>query len=311
MAPRRSQTFIGSSSEGIAIANAIMANLADVTDCRVWTEGVFLPGSTFIETLEKLLGEVDYAVLVATPDDMLIKRDVESHTMRDNVLLELGLFMARLGRKRTYLVTPRDEPLHIPSDLLGVTTVTYTSLRKEDQTTWIKAMAEPCASILLAMADAEKALSMAMKREMVRRLLEWTTKLHGLLASLQSDSVKSLLDRKKFEKLRQDMIARVADLELTHREDAERLGVVAPYGELGAAMTDAVKTLPFPEEAVVSQSEMVSGILGAAFGGAGLQEQVQRRLNSLLTRYDEWWSKCSLQITRSMLGFQAALIEKL
>jgi predicted nucleotide-binding protein len=95
------QTFIGSSSEGLIVANAIRANLIDVTDCQIWTEGVFLPGRTFIETLESLLDRVDYAILVASPDDMLRRRDVERFSMRDNVLLELGLFIAKLGRNRT------------------------------------------------------------------------------------------------------------------------------------------------------------------------------------------------------------------
>lgn len=79
---RQTQTFIGSSSEGLAVANAIKANLSELTDCRIWTEGVFLPGRTFIETLEKILDEMDYAILLATPDDSLTKRDVENFSMR-------------------------------------------------------------------------------------------------------------------------------------------------------------------------------------------------------------------------------------
>lgn len=46
-----------------------------------------------------MLERVDYAILVASPDDMLRQRDVESFSMRDNVLLELGLFMTT-GRIR-------------------------------------------------------------------------------------------------------------------------------------------------------------------------------------------------------------------
>jgi predicted nucleotide-binding protein len=40
-----------------------------------------LPGRTFIETLEKVLDEMDYAILVATPDDSLTKRDVENFSI--------------------------------------------------------------------------------------------------------------------------------------------------------------------------------------------------------------------------------------
>ena len=52
------KTFIGSSTEGIKIANAIKHNLLNDTECHIWTEGVFLPGSTYIETLEKLLDKI-------------------------------------------------------------------------------------------------------------------------------------------------------------------------------------------------------------------------------------------------------------
>ena len=41
----QTRTFIRSSSEGLIVPNAIRANLLDVTDCQVWTEGVFLPGA--------------------------------------------------------------------------------------------------------------------------------------------------------------------------------------------------------------------------------------------------------------------------
>src|SRR5437868_5662307 len=122
---RTQQTFIGSSTEGLVVAKAIAANLPPEMNCRVWSEDIFLPGRTYLETLEKVLDEMDYAILVATPDDMLTKRDVAGYSMRDNVLLELGLFMARLGRRRTYLVSSRDNPIHIPSDLLGLTTISY------------------------------------------------------------------------------------------------------------------------------------------------------------------------------------------
>ena len=40
----RTKTFIGSSTEGLAVAKAIESQLSEVTDVMVWTDGVFLPG---------------------------------------------------------------------------------------------------------------------------------------------------------------------------------------------------------------------------------------------------------------------------
>ena len=35
------------------------------------------------------------------------------------------MFIGRLGRKRTFLVEPRGEEVELPSDLKGITTLTY------------------------------------------------------------------------------------------------------------------------------------------------------------------------------------------
>ena len=50
---------------------------------------------------------------------------------RDNVLFELGLFMGRLGRSRTFVIRPRGESIKIPSDLAGLTTAIYDSNRAD------------------------------------------------------------------------------------------------------------------------------------------------------------------------------------
>ena len=124
--------FIGSSSEGLEFARAVRSLLTKEAEVTVWNEGFFGLGSTFIETLVNALPRFDFAVLVLTPDDLVNSRDVELLGPRDNVLFELGLFMGRLGRSRTFILHQSNARLKIPSDLSGVTTATYEWPREDN-----------------------------------------------------------------------------------------------------------------------------------------------------------------------------------
>jgi hypothetical protein len=57
--------------------------------------------------------------MVATGDDKSRSRGKWEMSPRDNVVFELGLFMGRLGRDRTFYVF--EKGIKLPSDLLGVT----------------------------------------------------------------------------------------------------------------------------------------------------------------------------------------------
>lgn len=118
--------FIGSSVEGLAIAATIQKGLShDPMVVRVWTDDVFRPSGYTMTDLVNESASSDFAVFVVRGDDTTRTRDHEAPTPRDNVILELGLFMGALGRERTLLVRPRGANLKIPSDLLGLTALDY------------------------------------------------------------------------------------------------------------------------------------------------------------------------------------------
>jgi CRP/FNR family transcriptional regulator, cyclic AMP receptor protein len=120
------QVFIGSSREALEIARTIERGLPqDEFVVRLWTHGVFEASATTIESLERLVKTVDFAVLVFSPDDRVFSREVESKAPRDNIIFELGLGIGALGRERSFIVRPRGADLKIPTDLLGVTPLTY------------------------------------------------------------------------------------------------------------------------------------------------------------------------------------------
>lgn len=71
------------------------------------------------------MGESDFALAIAQPDDVVRSRKKMQPTLRDNVLFELGLFMGKLTRHRAILIHPRVSSLKLPSDLHGLTLLSY------------------------------------------------------------------------------------------------------------------------------------------------------------------------------------------
>lgn len=125
MSERRPSVFIGSSTEGLPIAEAIQQNLDYACDATMWSQGVFgLSGGTLDSLVDKL-DNFDFAILVLTPDDLVETRKKQAQSPRDNVLLELGLFIGGIGQKRTFMVYDRTAGLKLPSDMAGVTPATY------------------------------------------------------------------------------------------------------------------------------------------------------------------------------------------
>jgi CRP/FNR family transcriptional regulator, cyclic AMP receptor protein len=126
--------FIGSSVEGLAVARAIVAGFKfDKFVPKLWsTPGVFEPGGATLDTLMKEVDAADFAMFVFGPDDKITSRDERYRGPRDNVIFELGLFMGRLDRERALIVKEHSSDIKIPTDLLGVTPVTYVSKAGQD-----------------------------------------------------------------------------------------------------------------------------------------------------------------------------------
>ena len=119
------QMFVGSSVEGLEIANALQSNLQRVVDSTVWTQGVFGLGETTLQSLLKQASRADFAAFVMSPDDVTKLRGRNVKSARDNVVLELGLFAGALGSRRVFFVMPRDKNFHLPTDLHGINAATY------------------------------------------------------------------------------------------------------------------------------------------------------------------------------------------
>ena len=122
----RPRIFIGSSSEGLDIANKLQDLLAGELSVVVWNQGtVFGLGTSTLEALEAAVLEFHHAVFVFTADDQLNMRGEVKSVARDNVLFELGMFIGKLGRKKAFVVHPGNKGVSLPSDLAGITTAPY------------------------------------------------------------------------------------------------------------------------------------------------------------------------------------------
>lgn len=126
--------FIGSSTKALNTANYMAAILETLGhDPYKWNvTGTFIPSVSTIENLEKFAEEFDAAIFIYAEDDLSQSNDKINYLVRDNVLLEAGIFSGKMGHERVgiYIV---GNP-HIPSDQSGLTLLKETEhdeLKKE------------------------------------------------------------------------------------------------------------------------------------------------------------------------------------
>lgn len=127
------EVLIFSTTEGKRYANALQANLAGADGVSilptVWSQNVFKVGQVHIDALILGISKTDFVVVIATPDDITKSRGRSSPSPRDNLVLEIGLAMGIISRRRTFLVQPRNVKQKIPSNLLGVIAAEFVAIK--------------------------------------------------------------------------------------------------------------------------------------------------------------------------------------
>jgi len=121
----RQRLFIGGSREALDICRAVQAELCDEFAVQVWDQDVFRLSYSALDSLLEVLDSSDAGIFVLHPDDVTISRDTPAASVRDNVIFELGMFIGRLGRDRTFMLAPGTDRPKLPSDLHGITTAVY------------------------------------------------------------------------------------------------------------------------------------------------------------------------------------------
>ncbi len=308
--------FIGSSTEGLRIAEAVFAHLSHETRPKLWTHQLFLPGKYPMEALEKQLQQNDFAVLVASPDDQIIKRGVTSPAMRDNLLLEFGLFAGVLGRRRAFFLCPDTPKIELPSDLLGIIVATYDGTCVSGEPDEIAAAVQvPCQQIRdvireewkLIRNDQEDTVSRiraSEKGKAIERLHSVVIQLRDAVMVVQRDAFAAISDESAFNKAKKAATEKVREIAQSFENDAKLIAVENEVRTLSNVTSDALDNLPFPRELSTGKEATRQKVINTGFGAINTflrggdpfrhvedaaSDEANMRVSSLKQRYIEWW----------------------
>ncbi|TWR31495.1 hypothetical protein FPZ43_03195 [Mucilaginibacter pallidiroseus] len=114
------QIFIGSSTGGYSIAEKVKNCLSIVGDCHLWKDdGVWEVNTSTFDNLLRMVKFFDFGVFVATADDLTLTVDdkivIEP---RDNVILEMALYLGALGKDKSFLLV--EKGIKLPTDFSGI-----------------------------------------------------------------------------------------------------------------------------------------------------------------------------------------------
>lgn len=111
--------FIGSSLAGYTIAEKVKINLSLVADCFLWQEPeVWETNKSTFDNLIRMSNYFDFGVFIATSDDLTLTNEKLVIEPRDNVILEMALFLGAMGHNKSFLLV--EEGVKLPSDFNGI-----------------------------------------------------------------------------------------------------------------------------------------------------------------------------------------------
>lgn len=87
-------------------------------------------GQTIIEKLEENTDKVQFGIVLATPDDIGYskgKEECKKYRVRQNVILELGMLLSKIGRSNVVILLSQAEEMEKPSDIDGLIYIPFTN----------------------------------------------------------------------------------------------------------------------------------------------------------------------------------------
>lgn len=100
-------------------------------------------GQTIIEKLEEYTQQANFGIVLATPDDIGYPKNDESKKqfrVRQNVVLELGMLLSRIGREKVAILLSQAEEMEKPSDIDGLLYIPFRDNVEETKLSLAKEM---------------------------------------------------------------------------------------------------------------------------------------------------------------------------
>lgn len=100
-------------------------------------------GQTIIEKLEEYTSQANFGIVLATPDDVGYPKADETKKqfrVRQNVVLELGMLLSRIGRNKVAILISQEEPMEKPSDINGLIYIPFKNNVEEAKLSLAKEM---------------------------------------------------------------------------------------------------------------------------------------------------------------------------
>lgn len=190
------RVFVASSVEAEPLAQAIQQNLKGL-EVTPWKDA-FRLGHNIIDELNRNLQRSDFGVFVFAPDDIVTIRQHRQKAVRDNIILELGMFIGRLGKERSFIVRPKGEEMRLPTDLLGVITAKYDGERAKSKP--VAALKSACNQIADAIAREHRNKSKELGG-LITEALETICRLLGAPVTPEQATLRAFIFRKEGEEL--------------------------------------------------------------------------------------------------------------
>lgn len=119
MTDLKPKIFIGSSKAGLPIAQKVSANLSTIGDCYIWDDSnIWETNKSTFDNLLRMASYFDFGIFIATADDLTMTNDNLVIEPRDNVILEMALFLGSMGKHKSFLLV--ENGIKLPTDFNGI-----------------------------------------------------------------------------------------------------------------------------------------------------------------------------------------------